>query len=71
MAYTTWGKNRGCCCHMHRTLAAAKKCLEDDKMLFRRNREKSDREIREVKSIDELREYDIDDGPGVPVEEAE
>lgn len=68
MPYTTWGKNRGCCCHMHRSIESAQRCIENDRILFNKSgNEKSDREIREVKSIEELRDYDFKTGPGEPL----
>lgn len=65
MAYTTWGPNRQCCCHMHRTIKSAEGCIEKDVILSRKNGGPvSDREIRVVESIEELREYDPKSGPG-------
>ena len=30
-AYTTYGEERGCCGHRHKSLAAAQKCLDRDR----------------------------------------
>jgi len=55
---------------MHRTIKSAEGCIEKDVILSRKNGGPvSDREIRVVDSIEELREYDPKSGPGHLMEE--
>ena len=62
--YTTWGPRRGGCGHLHQTLDAAERCLQQD-----HKKQDSDRHIRCVLSRNEMENYDRELGPGKPLQE--
>lgn len=64
MPYTTWGPVRGDCGHAHRTVEAAKQCIARDAAGCRSQGGYSDRSVRRIDSLDELRNYDVTRGPG-------
>jgi len=68
--YTTWGSVRGCCGHRHRTLKAAKRCLEKDQRACANlpgGNAYSDRHIRIADSGDTaVDRYTTTYGPGEP-----
>jgi len=65
--YTTWGSVRGCCGHAHRTLSGAERCLNRDRLGCFRQGGYSDRQIRVVRTVQEISWYDVTCGPGQPV----
>src|SRR5574343_492783 len=67
--FTTGGPVRGCCGHMHRTAGAAHRCAtRDDARAKLQGRDcYSDRRARRVSSREELRGYDVTQGPGEPL----
>jgi hypothetical protein len=64
VAFTTWGSDRGCCGHAHKTIRAAEDCIgRDDRGCATRGRY-SDRVIRLIRERGELQSYDATLGPG-------
>ena len=56
--FTTWGHERGCCRHRHRSLESAADCLRDDARHCAAFGANSDRSIRIVTSSEQLARYD-------------
>jgi len=66
--YTTWGSVRGDCGHAHRSLAAALRCLANDRDGARKQGGYSDREIRGISDRREIMTYNVVYGPGDAVD---
>lgn len=62
--YTTWGPVCGDCGHTHRTIEAARKCLNKHQRGCEMQGGYSDRNLREVSGRDEVQTYDTTRGPG-------
>lgn len=71
MLYTTWGPVRGCCGHAHRTLQAAYECFCADVNGCATQGGYSDRDIHRIEDRDELRNFDVTQGPGEPIDDRE
>lgn len=64
MPYTTWGPIRGGCGHAHRTIEAARRCVEKDVRTHRRRGGFSDRLVVFIEARSCLASYDVTRGPG-------
>jgi hypothetical protein len=62
--YTTWGSVTGDCGHLHRSPEAAGACLDQHGHDCRTQGGRSDRQVRVVRSREELDNYDVTRGPG-------
>ena len=71
MRYTTWGSIRGGCDHEHRTLGAAYRCLRRDERGCAAQGGYSDRRIRALDPEHVRGEYDVTQGPGRRLNDAE
>lgn len=73
--WTTWGPVRGCCDHAHKSPEAAARCRDRDARACHSqsaaDRCYSDREVRVVANLADLRSYGTIRGPGrpLPIEE--
>lgn len=63
--YTTWGRVRGDCGHVHDSLLEAVDCISRDQHGCQQQGGCSDREVRIVDGRDEIEHYDVTIGPGV------
>lgn len=67
--FTCWGPVRGCCNHLHNSTETAKKCLKQDQENCQAQGGYSDRHLRAVQCRDQLRTYDVLQGPGERINE--
>jgi hypothetical protein len=70
-AYTTWGPVRGCCNHAHQTPGTAMKCLAQDRRGCKKQGGYSDRQVRRISTMRDLRFFDVQNGPGERLDEEE
>jgi hypothetical protein len=56
--FTTWGRDRGCCHHRHRTLDSAASCLRDDQRQCQALGLRSDRSIRLLTRRDDVSRWE-------------
>lgn len=61
---TTWGKIRGCCGHLHRTIEAAEACLARHMANCRSKGEYSDRRVFMLSGWEEICSYGLSCNPG-------
>ena len=66
--YTTWGSVRGCCGHMHKTADAAERCIAKDDRGCKMQGGYSDRVVHVVSHRDQVSNYDVTVGPGIPTD---
>jgi hypothetical protein len=64
VAFTTWGSERGCCGHAHKTMRAAEDCIGRDHRGCASRGRHSDRVVRLIRERRELQSYDASLGPG-------
>lgn len=70
--YTTWGRGRGDCGHLHLTREGAEHCLDRDRRSCRAQGGVSDRTLRRIEgeTLADVRRilasYDVVHGPGIP-----
>lgn len=65
MRYTTFGPVSGCCGHNHGTPQKAQDCIDAERKKAPKGTT-FDREIREVGSVKEIKDFDLSAGPGKP-----
>jgi hypothetical protein len=69
--YTTWGRVRKGCNHVHTTLPAARTCMKTDHRRCKLQGARSDREIRVIEQEADVLAPDSVSGPGRALSEQE